>query len=138
MWEKSTRLYNSFTIQYITFCNVHGVVVYNDTSVVACPRQRTPARERTSSRLEVELAGVMDRHGLLVPRNGVVHRVGSTTYHDVMLSWSAAQQWAMRFIVENLFDRAPPCVDNGLEANTDAPTYRLAGRTVALSIECSR
>jgi iron complex outermembrane recepter protein len=78
---------------------------------------------------------VRDRNGLLADSSGALsRRVGSAMYHDLRLSWSDHSRWSLQFNIDNLFDNSPPRVNNGFEANTDTPTYRLEGRLYSLSV----
>jgi len=77
----------------------------------------------------------VDRNGLLVSSGGEVRTVGSTVYHDLTLERAFGGFAALRFSVENVFDRSPPRVNNAVEDNTDAATYRLEGRIFAVSAE---
>jgi hypothetical protein len=79
---------------------------------------------------------VRDRNGFLTGSGGTVRRVGSVIYHDVLLTW-AQRPWSLQLSVDNLFDRAPPRVNNGFEANTDSAAYRLEGRLYSLSLRFS-
>jgi iron complex outermembrane receptor protein len=78
-----------------------------------------------------------DRNGFLLESGGALRRVGSTVYHDISLSWAERSPWSVQIDVENVFDRAPPRVNNGFEANTDSPSYRLEGRLYSLSVKFS-
>jgi outer membrane receptor protein involved in Fe transport len=80
---------------------------------------------------------VRDRNGWLLENGRALRGVSSVMYHDLSLAWSARPEWGMRLNIENVFDRAPPFVNNGFEANTDAPTYRLEGRLLSASIAVS-
>ena len=77
-----------------------------------------------------------DSYGLLASNTS--RHVGSTTYHDLTLAWESGSVYTVRFGVENVFDRAPPRINNALQDNTDAPAYRLEGRMFWLGIELSR
>jgi iron complex outermembrane recepter protein len=76
---------------------------------------------------------VRDRNGWLVNPGGSLRTVDAVIYHDVGFAWAARPDLTLRFNVENIFDRAPPFVNNGLEANTDSPTYRVEGRMLSAS-----
>jgi outer membrane receptor protein involved in Fe transport len=77
----------------------------------------------------------VDRNGFLTTTNGQVRTVGSAIYHDVTLERTWASAASLRFSVENLFDHAPPRVNNGLEDNTDSSTYPLEGRLFSLTLQ---
>ncbi len=79
-----------------------------------------------------------DSYGLLVPPRNTSRRVGSTTYHDLTLAWTARSLYTVRLGVDNVFDRLPPRVNNALQDNTDASAYRLEGRMFWLGVELSR
>ena len=80
---------------------------------------------------------IRDRNGFLRESGGALRRVGSTVYHDFSLSWTERSPWSFQVDVENVFDRAPPRVNNGFEANTDSPSYRLEGRLYSLTVKFS-
>lgn len=97
---------------------------------------RGPWEARWSTDFIGSYRETVDRNGFLTATGGEVRTVGSTIYHDVTLqrTWAAL---ALRFSVENAFDHDPPRVNNGLEDNTDAATYRLEGRMFSLTLECT-
>jgi iron complex outermembrane receptor protein len=76
-----------------------------------------------------------DRNGLLSSTGAALRQVGSVAYQDWTLSWRFRESSFVRLAMLNAFDRFPPRVNSGLQANTDAPTYRLEGRTFALGLE---
>jgi len=80
---------------------------------------------------------VRDRNGVLPDSGKAMRRVGSAIYHDFSLTWAERSTWSLQFDAENVFDRAPPRVNNGFEANTDSPSYRLEGRLYSLSVKFS-
>jgi iron complex outermembrane receptor protein len=80
---------------------------------------------------------VRDRNGWLMSTGGALRSVNAALYHDLSFAWSLRPSWNMRVNIENVFDREPPFVNNGFEANTDAPTYRLEGRLLSASIDIS-
>jgi len=57
------------------------------------------------------------------------HTVATVVYHDIEGRYEFANGIQLRIGVTNLTGRDPPFVDNNTEANTDAATYRLLGRT---------
>jgi outer membrane receptor protein involved in Fe transport len=57
------------------------------------------------------------------------HSVGTVVYHDIEGGYDFRSGIRLRVGVDNLTDEDPPFVDNNSEANTDAATYRLLGRT---------
>jgi outer membrane receptor protein involved in Fe transport len=57
------------------------------------------------------------------------HRISSVTYHDIEGAYELAGRGRLRLGVTNLTDRDPPFVNANSQANTDAATYRLLGRT---------
>jgi outer membrane receptor protein involved in Fe transport len=57
------------------------------------------------------------------------HSISSVTYHDIECGYEFAAGSRVRLGIGNLTGRDPPFVDNSSEANTDAATYRLLGRT---------
>jgi iron complex outermembrane receptor protein len=57
------------------------------------------------------------------------HSVGTVVYHDIEGGYEFARGIQLRVGVENLTGKNPPFVDNNSQANTDAATYRLLGRT---------
>jgi outer membrane receptor protein involved in Fe transport len=77
----------------------------------------------------------LDRNGFLAGGGGPVRTVGSTLYHDVTLEHAWRGFASMYLAVDNVLDRRPPRVNNGLEDNTDSPTYRLEGRMYSLGME---
>jgi len=79
-----------------------------------------------------------DSYGLLEAAGDTSRRIGSTTYHDLTLAWTARSFYTVRLGVENVFDRLPPRVNNALQDNTDASAYRLEGRMFWLGLELSR
>ena len=79
-----------------------------------------------------------DSYGLLQAAGSSSRRVGSTTYHDLTLAWTARSSYTVRLGVENVFDRSPPRINNALQDNTDASAYRLEGRMFWLGVELSR
>lgn len=79
-----------------------------------------------------------DSYGLLLPAGNTSRRVGSTTYHDLALAWTARSLYTVRLGVDNVFDRSPPRVNNALQDNTDASAYRLEGRMFWLGVELAR
>ncbi len=80
----------------------------------------------------------LDRNGFLSAVDGTVRRVGSVIYHDIAVTWAErSSPWSLQLNIDNLFDRAPPRVNNGIEANTDSVTYRLEGRLYSLGLTFS-
>jgi hypothetical protein len=80
-------------------------------------------------------AETLDRNGFLTGGGGRVRTVGSTLYHDVTLEHAWSSFASLHIAVDNLLDSRPPRVNNGLEDNTDSPTYRLEGRMYSLGME---
>jgi iron complex outermembrane recepter protein len=78
-----------------------------------------------------------DRNGWLTSTGNALRSVDAVIYHDLGFAWALRPDLTVRFNVENVFDRAPPFVNNGLEANTDSPTYRVEGRMLAASFDVS-
>jgi iron complex outermembrane receptor protein len=57
------------------------------------------------------------------------HSVTTVVYHDIEGGYDFAPAIQLRIGIDNLTDKDPPYVDNHSDANTDAATYRLLGRT---------
>jgi iron complex outermembrane recepter protein len=98
---------------------------------------RAPWTAQWTTQLVGSVDEVHDRNGLLPDSGTALRHVGSVTYHDVMLRWNERPSWSLQLNIDNLFDSSPPRINNGLEANTDSPTYRLEGRLYSLSVAFS-
>lgn len=61
-------------------------------------------------------------------------RVGSVVFHDIEGAYEFGAGLALRGAITNLTDEDPPFVHHGINANTDAATYRLLGRTYFLEL----